>query len=204
MSALLLGPADTVAGKPFAHPSETRRDASLMAAMLDLERATAGSWPAGQSGPRCVSEYDEAGRRHFLAVPEVATLLGARDVTAVGFFAEAREGRDEKVLFELEQAVVESFPQYARQGLLSYYDMQLEGSAYANLILFSTPDVPSEWYENAAHERAVESSPQHYRSVRLHKGSIPGRLLADEQVTIERTKYFDFDCDPPWRAIRVF
>src|SRR5439155_13929391 len=91
MSALVLGPADTVAGKPFAHPSETRRDASLMAAMLDLERATAGSWPAGQSGPRCVSEYDEAGRRHFLAVPEVATLLGARDVPGVGLLAEARE-----------------------------------------------------------------------------------------------------------------
>ena len=173
--------------KPFANPSETRRDASLMAAMLQLERATARNWPAGRSGPRSVNEYDEAERRHFLAVPDVATLLGARDVTAVGFFAQAREGRDDALLFELEQAVVESFPQYSRRGLLSYYDMQLEGSAYANLILFSTPDVPSEWYENAAHERAVETSPQHYRSVRLHKGSIPGRVLADEQVAIERT-----------------
>ena len=202
--ALLLGPADDVEGKPFTRPSETQHDAALMAAMLGLERARARSWAATPTGQTIVEERDQAGLRHFLAVPEPGALLAAHDVTAIGFFGEAREGRDDELLFELERAVVASFPLYASQGLLSYYDRELEGSAFANLILFSTPDVPSEWYANAAHERAVETSPQHYHSVRLHKGSIPGPLLADGGLTIERTKYFDFDCDPPWRAVRLF
>jgi hypothetical protein len=64
--------------------------------------------------------------------------------------------------------------------------------------------VPSDWYENAAHERAVETSPSWYHSVRLHKGTIAGPLLGDGALTIERTKYFDFDSDPTWRAVRLF
>ena len=60
--------------------------------------------------------------------------------------------------------------------------------AYGNLILFSTPDVPAEWYQDEIHSRAVKLSPGHYHQVRLHKGSVSGSMLGGCQITIERTK----------------
>jgi hypothetical protein len=200
-AAVTLGAADSVAGKPFTELAETARDVAELSSMLQRERASVRGCDR-QAGP-AVIEREEDGRRHFLALPDVAALFAARDVTAVGFFGQARASRDSAVLFALEREVVESFPLYATRGLLSYYDVELDDSRFGNLILFATPDVPAEWYENAAHERAVEISPQHYHSVRLHKGSIPGPLLGEGGLTLERTKYFDFDTDPPWRAIRV-
>jgi hypothetical protein len=202
--ALTLGAADAVEGRPFAHASETERDAAVMTAMLELQRAVLREWPASKTGPVISDVVDHEGCKHFLAVPDAAAILTARDVTAVGFFGQAREGRDDERLFEIERAVVASFPLYATQGLLSYYDRELEHGTYGNLILFSTSDVPRDWYENEAHERAVETSPRWYHSVRLHKGTIAGRLLDGGGLKIERTKYFDFDCDPAWRALRTF
>ena len=202
--ALALGAADAVEGRPFARAAETERDRRVMSAMLGLERSVLRDWPASKTGPVISDEVDHTGCKHFLAVPDAAAILSARDVTAIGFFGQAREGRDDERLFEIERAVVASFPLYAGQGLLSYYDRELEPGTYGNLILFSTSDVPRDWYENEAHERAVETSPQWYHSVRLHKGTIPGPLLGRRRLTIERTKYFDFDTSPTWRALRTF
>jgi hypothetical protein len=202
--ALVLGAAEAVEGRPFAQALETERDAAVMSAMLDLEREVLRSWPVSKTGPVISDVVDHDSCKHFLAVPDAAAILAARDVTAIGFFGQAREGRDDVRLFEIERGVVASFPLYAGQGLLSYYDRELETGTYGNLILFSTSDVPREWYENEAHERAVETSPDWYHSVRLHKGTVAGRLLDDGHLTIERTKYFDFDSDPTWRALRRF
>ncbi len=205
-AVVVLGPADGVPGRPFALASETERDAAAMRAMLERLRALAHGWAADLGGELTLRDPDETGRRRFLAVPDARALVVARDVTAVGFFGQAREARDERTLFELEREIVASFPRYARHGLLSYYDMELDGgaAAYGNLILFAASDVPEAWLENAAHERAVELSPGYYHSVRLHKGRVPGPLLGDGELTIERTKYLDFDSDPVWRAVRVF
>jgi hypothetical protein len=202
--ALELGAADAVEGRPFANAAETDRDAAVMSAMLELQRTALRGWPASKTGPVISDDVDHDGCKHFLAVPDAAAILTARDVTAIGFFGQAREGRDDVRLFEIERGVVASFPLYASQGLLSYYDRELEPGTYGNLILFSTSDVPPDWYENEAHERAVETSPHWYHSVRLHKGTIPGRLLDGGELTIERTKYFDFDTRPTWRALRRF
>jgi hypothetical protein len=202
--ALLLEAADVVEGRPFAEAAETERDRRVMGAMLGLQRSVLRGWPASKTGPVISDDVDHTGCKHFLAVPDAAAILAAREVTAIGFFGQAREGRDDVRLFEIERGVVASFPLYASQGLLSYYDRELEHGTYGNLILFSTADVPRDWYENEAHERAVETSPHWYHSVRLHKGTIPGPLLDDGELTIERTKYFDFDTSPTWRAQRTF
>ena len=61
-----------------------------------------------------------------------------------------------------------------------------------------------EWAQNAAHRRAVELSPAHYDYVRLHKGTVCGRLLGDCELTIDRTKYLDFGDASGWRAVRQF
>ena len=45
---------------------------------------------------------------------------------------------------------------YGDVGLLSYYDVELVApkGTYGNLILFSTPDVPEEWYRDEIHSKA--------------------------------------------------
>ena len=200
----VLGPTERVEGRSFTDPVCTRNDVAVMTTMLLRQRAIADSWPRDRAGPTSAGERDPGRRREFLAVPDAAALLGARDVTAVGFFGQARDV-DHTVLFELEDEVADSFPAYARAGLLSYYDLQLEDGSYGfgNLILFTTPDVPRDWFGNDAHNRAVALSPDYYFSVRLHKGSIPGHFLGEGELTLERTKYFDFDSDPPWRGLRL-
>jgi hypothetical protein len=202
----VLDAADEVAGRPFTDPRWTGRDADVLRRMLARQREVARSWLSVPPSGGTLRERDAAGHRHWLAVPDVGALLRASDLTVVGFFGQSRAGVDHTVLFELEEEVAAGFPRYAEAGLLSYYDMELGDGAYGygNLILFSTPDVPREWYTNEAHERAVVISPQHYHSIRLHKGSLPGPFLGDGDLTIERTKYLDFASDPPWRALRTF
>ena len=69
----------------------------------------------------------------------------------------------------------------------------------------TTPLTETELTARTLHRRAVEVSPGHYHHVRLHKGSIPGRLLDEGDITIERTKYFDFDTgNGTWFGLREF
>lgn len=93
---------------------------------------------------------------------------------------------------------------YAPSGFLSYYNMQLPSGLYGNLVLFEAPAVPKSWYTNPDHARAVAIAPRHYHSARLHTGRVPGQLLGDGDLTIERTRYFDFDGDRPWQALCLF
>jgi hypothetical protein len=203
----LLGAQELVPGKPFTDPGHTARDAQAMRELLARERERARAWGRGR-GPRpeeVVSvERDEEGRRHLLVVPDTRTLLEARRPTVVGFFGTPRDEVDHSILFELEDELVASMSDYAGAGLLSYYDVELVKGSYGNVILFSTPDVPREWHDNPVHLRAIEISPGHYRSIRLHRGSLAGRLLDGGELTLERTRYLDFEPEVPWRAVRPF
>lgn len=199
---------EVLEGRPFTNPENTEREADVMRQMLEHERELARGWREAAdveaSREHIVREHDEDARRHLLAVPDTRALVEARDVTAVGFFARPREEVDHAVLFDLEDELIARMEHYAGVGLLSYYDVELVKGAYGNLILFSTPDVPPEWYGDPVHRRATEISPQHYHEVRLHKGSIPGPLLDDGDLVVERTKYFDFEAAPPWLGLRHF
>lgn len=201
-----LGPTDTVAGRQFTDAAHTLRDADMMRAMLCRERELVGALDRDGETGLYAREGQENGYRHWLVIPDVAAVAGAHDVTAVGFFGQAREDVDHGPIFELEREVAGGFKGYAKVGLLSYYDVEVRegGYGYANLILFWTPDVPREWFTNAAHERAVVLSPIHYYSIRLHKGLIRGPLFPDGDIVIERTKYFDFGGDRTWQALRRF
>ncbi len=199
-----LGPTDAVGGRRFTDAVETARDAEVMQEMLLRERATARAWADERATGAWVDKYRRDGRHHWLAVPDRPALAAAFDVTAVGFFGQRREDVDHTELFALEQEVVDGLRAYAASGLLSYYDMQLPDGRYGNLVLFGTPDVPTDWHANPVHEAAVAITPRHYRSVRLHKGRVPGPLLESGELRIERTRYFDFGADRVWRGLRVF
>jgi hypothetical protein len=179
-------------------------EAEVMRAALAELRTRAAPW-SDEPRQRIVQrDRDEHGLRHLIVVPDTHNLLEAAHLTAVGFFGQARDGVDHGVLFDLEDELVAGMDDYADVGLVSYYDVELPKSRYGNLVLFSTPDVPPEWSTNATHQHAVEISPAHYDYVRLHKGSVRGRLLGGCELTIDRTKYLDFGDEAGWRAVRQF
>jgi hypothetical protein len=205
----VLGPDDVLDEKPFTNAENTQREVDVMRIMLEEERELAQSWAdAGEEAPAevVIKDPDAEGRRHLLVVPNVQALVNAIEFSAVGFFGKPRDDVDHGVLFELEEDLVGRMGRYGEVGLLSYYDVELVApkGTYGNLILFSTPDVPEEWYRDEIHSKAVKLSPGHYQQIRLHKGSVSGSMLGGCQISIERTKYFDFTGDESWFGLRRF
>jgi hypothetical protein len=205
----VLGPAEVFDEKPFTNADNTEREVDVMQLMLEEERRLAHAWAKeGDAAPAEVvmKDPDEEGRRHLLVIPSVQALVDAAEFTAVGFFGKPRDDVDHGVLFDLEEDLVGRMSRYGAVGLLSYYDVELVApkGTYGNLILFATPDVPEEWYRDQVHAKAVKLSPGHYQQIRLHKGSVIGSMLGGCQISVERTKYFDFTGDETWFGLRRF
>jgi hypothetical protein len=204
----VLGPDDVLEEKPFTNADNTEREVDVMQFMLEEERKLAQEWARNGDAPTGVvmKDPDPQGRRHLLVVPSVGNLIQAAEFSAVGFFGKPRDDVDHGVLFDLEEELVGRMGRYGEVGLLSYYDVELAApkGTYGNLILFSTPDVPEEWYRDEIHSKAVHLAPGHYQQIRLHKGSVSGSMLGGCQITVERTKYFDFTGDETWFGLRRF
>ena len=181
----ILGPDEVLSDRPFTDAANTRREVEVMQQMLAEERGRARAWVEDDLRQHIVREHDDEGHRHLIVVPDTRRLVESEDLTAVGFFGSPRDDVDHGVLFTLEDDLIERMPHYGEAGLLSYYDVELVKGEYGNLILFATPDVPPEWHRDEVHRRAVEVSPGHYHHVRLHKGSIPGRLLDEAGEYVE-------------------
>jgi hypothetical protein len=202
---IVLGPDEPVPGRPFADPIHVRRDEEALRHLLAHERERARAWVddlPGSAKDVLVRETDAEGRRHLLVVPDTRALLDTDSPMVVGFFGRPRGDADLPLLFELEEELIASMPAYAAGGLLSYYDVELVKGAYGNLILFATPEGPANWRENPTHGRAVEISPQNYHEIRLHHGTLSGRLLDGGTLRVTRTKYLDYGDDGVWRAVR--
>jgi hypothetical protein len=203
-SEIELGPVQIVEGKPFADPAHTEREAESLRQLLEHERARARAW-ADDGAPATdvvITERDPDGLRHLFVVPDTRALLEAESATVVGFFGRPREETDHTVLFGLEEELVAEMGRYSEAGLLSYYDVELVKGSFGNLILFRGPGIPAEWRENPVHRRAVELSPGHYHEIRLHQGTLAGRLLDGGALTIEKTRYLGYEESGIWRAVR--
>jgi hypothetical protein len=199
-AAVELSANQVCAGRPFAAPAHTVREAGVMQNMLDRLRVLVAGWSGDTTG-LLIREPDSDGHRHWIRAPDVAALRSAGGMTAVGFFGRARAGIDHVPIDELEAGIVDTLETIP--GVRCYYDAELAEGGYGNLILCAEPDAPKRVETHALHRRAVELTPRHYHSVRLHTGVVPGRFLGDDSLVIERTRYYDFDSDPPWLAVRT-
>ncbi len=199
MGAVELSANEECAGRPFAAPAHTVRDAGIMQTMLERLRVRVAGCSGDTTG-LLIREPDSDGHRHWIRAPDLAALRAAAGMTAVGFFGRARTDIDHVPIDELEAGIVASLETIP--GVLCYYDVALADGGYGNLILCAAPDAPKRVDGHALHRRAVELTPRHYHSVRLHTGVVPGPFLGADSLVIERTRYYDFDCDPPWLAVR--
>jgi hypothetical protein len=193
-----------VEGRPFAAPANTKRDGAVMQEMLARMRGAARAWlasPPPGSGA-LVRQLDAAGLRTWIRVPDRAALLAAPELTTIGFFGQARDDVDHAPIHQLETAIVETLEEVP--GVLSYFNLELSERRFGNLVLCAAPDVPVRWRAHDVHRLAVALAPRHYHSARLHNGNVRSQLLGDGELVVLRTRYYDFDSEPAWLAVRTW
>ena len=205
MEAVVQLARDTVVeGRPFAAPANTEQDTAVMQEMLARMRGAAHSWlasPPPGSGA-LVFQFDATDRRTWIRVPDRAALLAAPELTTIGFFGQPRHDVDHAPIHELESAIVETLEEVP--GVLSYFNLEVARGRFGNLVLCAAPDVPVRWHAHEVHRLAVALAPSHYHSARLHNGTVRSRLVGDAELVVLRTRYYDFDSDPAWLAVRTW
>ena len=185
-----------VDGRGFSDPAHTGRDAAILARLRTVLARAAG-------GPRAAALRfaDDIGR-HQVAVPDWHALERSRPVALVGFFGQARTAVDHQAIIDLEADIVAraaAFP-----GLLAYHNAQLADGQWGNLVVFGAYPDTAGITRDAVHRQAVARTPEHYASLRLHRGVLDDGCLGAAPARIGETLYLDFAGSPAWRAVRSY
>lgn len=203
VTPVVLGPDDVVGDKPFTSLELYTSDIVVLNGMLQDLRVVLSE---AEAGTRVVTLHKRIawkveGLTHRVLICNVERLMAPEEVCAVGFFSERHTGLDIQPLEQANLEVVGEFKQYP--GILSYSSVELPRGHWANLVLHDTPDVAERWRESERHARAVaDLSHVHYKNVRIHNAKLAEGLFGNAALRIERTKYFDYDGDEEWRAVR--
>lgn len=198
-----LGPGEEAPDRPFTSVDLIERDIAIL---LELLADVRGVLREVDAGIRAVEPYQRLawkvdGLTHRLIICDEGRLRHREGTCVVGFFGERRTDVDPAPLEEANTAIVGEFTDYP--GILSYSSMELPGGRWANLVLHDDPVDRDYWRRSRLHARAAEVlSPIHYRNVRIHNARLIDGLTDDPTVTLERTKYYDFEGRSEWRAIR--
>lgn len=199
-----LSPSEIVAGRPFTIPEGSIADIAVLQYMVDTLRRILKQPQAIPDHPRplVLSLEEVGGRIHRIALAQPEVLYEVAELTVVGFCGQKRPTTDRKPVDAVDELLISEFPQH--KHLLSYSTLQLECGNCCNLVLFDHPQGLNHWAMSKTHVQAVKLSPDYYTVVRLHNANLPGGLMSNNKLILTRTKYFDFQDNPPWRAVREF
>lgn len=199
-----LGPEDIVAEHPFTHPDHITGDLNVMRHMVDrlcevlADPQLHSHWPQSLIVKRPQPDQWQ----HRMVIVQPIRLQRARHLTVVGFFGHKRRNVDPaQVIHPLDQLLVEELPEHP--GLLSYSSLELEHGDYGNLVLFADDDAKNHWSTSKMHAQAVELAPGYYSNVRLYNGRLPAGILGSHTLSLTTVKYYDYETNPCWRAVRT-
>jgi hypothetical protein len=192
---LVLESDQTVPGRPF---TDVARSAEDLAALRRIRRSLRERLTAGLGAG---TWSDAAGDGHLLVVPDPGALATVRPAHAVGFFGQARDDVDHAPIIAIEQELLGRAAGF--DGLLAYHNVRFADGGWGNLVVFADDVTPGRLRDDERHLVAVGRTPLHYRSLRLHRALLPAGALGREDLELRRTAYFDFDENPPWRAVRT-
>lgn len=199
-----LQPTEIWPGRLFTNPEAGAYDLTIlqyMAETLCRVMVQTQNIPS-QPRPYILFLEETGGRFHRICLSQPEQLVAPTDLTVVGFCGKKRPGVDRGPLDSIDDKLIEEMP--GHKYLLSYSTLQLESYNTVNLVLFSRPQGPNHWSASKRHALAVGMSPEYYTVIRLHNAILPGGLLSDNRLVLLRTKYYDFQAEPVWRAIREF
>jgi len=186
---------------PFTHPEENGGDLQILQFMVKKLRSILSESDdlPSQSEPVKLNLKDVDGA-HKIILVDKDYLTSNQDLLAVGFFGQARTDIDHTRIIKLEDDLIEQFGEFPE--LLAYYNLHLPSDQWGNLVLCRGEAFKEHWRDNPTHQQAVEYTPSHYHSIRLHNGLIPGGMIGQNEFKLIRTKYYDYRQDEIWRAVR--
>lgn len=202
-SPLRLFPLDETPGHPWASPSHYDGDINVLAyLLLDvrslLHQIMNGAFALAEESP---VQWSVHGLRRRTIVLDLERALAHETVHVVGFLGNRRPDAEDSGIETVEADLVNELASHP--GLVTYSSMELIGEQWANLVVHNAPDVREQWRRSDRHKHAVDFvSPRAYSGVRIHNGHITGGLVGPNPIVIERTKYWDFDVEPTWHAVR--
>jgi len=136
--------------------------------------------------------------RVILNNPEA--LQVAQDLHIVGFFGQTRPEADRTAIDGMDITLQGEFAAYP--AVLGYCTVRLIDGNFGNLVFLGDDGIREHWRQSTHHQyAAAELAPQYYASVRLHNGALPGGLKPEPQITLKRTKYYDYQ-DGLWCGLR--
>jgi hypothetical protein len=195
---------ETVPGHACADVSLFAPDLDVMAYLLQDLRTLLRSADAGKVDvwPHRPFTWEVHGLHRRTVVCEPVQIRDRQRTCIVGFFGNRRTDLPYERMDGIDVGLIDEFRSYP--GILSYSSMELADDYWANLVVHAEPDDRDVWRTNAAHRHAVEMSPRLYSSVRIYNGHLPGGVSGSRAIEIDSTKYWDYDVEPTWKAIRVF
>ncbi len=200
---LELGAAQQVADRPFTDLSRSQQDLALMRRILaSLIRLLAAphEWPAPPQ-PLVVRGDDEQ-RVTREVVCNRAALSASDPLFVVGFFGHRRGDRDPTILNAVDDDLIHEFTLHP--GVLSYSSFELDDGNYVNLVLMQGPEARAHWRTNSRHTYAArELAPEYYAFIRLQNAILPRGLADPDALALVATKYYDYQQEPPWQAVRA-
>ena len=194
MTEVALAPDERVAERDFADPDRTQEDLAALAVLRAAQRERV-------LGGGVTGTWSHGGATHWLVTAVPHRLLASEACRAIGFFGQARADVDHAVIVELEHAILER-PQEL-PGFLSYHNVLLANGQWGNLVLFEWDADTTYFHSEPRHARSIALAPEHYHSLRLHRGVLPDGPLGARDVEVYSTLYLDFDGDERWRALRT-
>ena len=125
----------------------------------------------------------------------------ASALSIVGFFGQKRFDGDVALVNERDRLLAQEMENHP--GLISYSSLELTNGDYANCVLFVDEAAKNHWGTSPVHAQVVrELSPCYYYSVRLYNGLLTGDLCQRPELQLTCAKYYDYSCQPAWRALR--
>lgn len=200
----ILGPNEQVPDHPVAATSHYWGDIALLNYLLQDLRALIRRHQKREIDlePQQVLRWNVHGLSRRTVICDPLGLTGGQQVQVVGFFGERRANADLESIGADEIDLIDEFVRYP--GILSYSSIELVDHYWANLVVHLDPQDREAWRSSEIHRQAVNDiAPGAYHAVRIHNGFIRDGVPGSTTVVIESTKYWDYDTDPVWHAIRV-
>lgn len=188
--------------RPFTNPVDSIQDLETLQYMLG-RLCQIVMQPQGlpdQPRPLILYTTEPENRLHRITISKLTDLLSCESLTVVGFCGQKRADIDWGPLDAIDEELIIEFPQHPH--LLSYSTLQLKCGNSCNLVLFDNPKGLRHWVQGDRHSLAVSMTPGYYKTIRLHNAVLRGGLLAGNELTLVRTKYYDFQTGSTWWGVR--
>lgn len=193
-----------LAERPFTHPDRSWDDLTQLQVLTEKLREALSRIGVTSRPTTVFMEWQGADQPDCrIVIAQAEQLRTQTDLSIVGFFGQKRAEADPAPLDAVDEALIGEFAQHP--GVLSYCSQQLADGNWGNLVVLGFPEAREHWRTSERHAYAVrELAPGYYRTIRLHNAFLPGGLFGGRQLILQRTKYYDFQDQPPWHAIREF